>query len=152
MEARAPRWGLFPISLSLLLLSASTAHAQKVPDVVLWSAGASLLAPFVAVPVKLGILRLLALEPGRSRFWSMAAIEWVLWFPVAFFLLRSVRSSSIPLVVLGMFASIVWLHRERLTHGSWRSALWLSLPTPVLALSLPFLALAGAVFLESRPA
>jgi hypothetical protein len=150
METRAPGWGLFPVSLSLLLLSASPAHAQRVPEVVLWSAGASLLAPFVAVPIKLGILRLLALEPGRSRFWSVAAIEWGLWFPVAFFLLRSVRSSSVPLVVLGLFASIVWLHRERLTQESWRSALWLSLPTPVLALSLPFLALAAAAFLESH--
>ena len=75
MKLRAPRWIRFLIALALVLLSASAAHAQKVPEFVIWSAGASLLAPIVAVPVKLGIVRLLALRATAARFWSICAIE-----------------------------------------------------------------------------
>ena len=152
MELREPKWVQFPVALALVLLSASVAHAQRVPELVVWSAGASLLAPFVAVPVKLGILRLLALEAGASRLWSISAIEWVLWFPVAVILLRSVRSSSVPLIVLALFASVVWLHRARVNNARWSSAVFLSLPTPVLAIALPFLAFGFAVFLRSLAA
>jgi hypothetical protein len=62
MEIRAPKWVRFLAPLGLLLFSASEAHAQRIPEVVLWSAGASLFAPFVAVPIKRGILRFLVLE------------------------------------------------------------------------------------------
>ncbi len=149
MELRAPRWVRFLVPLALVLLSANAAHAQRIPEMVLWSAGAGLFAPFVAVPVKLGILRLLALEVRGSRLWSISAMEWVLWLPLAVILLRSSRSSSVPLIVLALFASAVWLHRVRLANAPWRSALFLSLPTPVLALVLPFLAFGSAAFLES---
>jgi hypothetical protein len=149
MTLRASRWVRFLVPLVLVLLSASAAHAQKVPEIVLWSAGASLLAPVFAVPAKLGILRLLALQASAARLWSICAIEWVLWFPIAFVLLRTGRSSFAPLTLLVIMASVVWLHRAGVANASWRSALLLSLATPILALALPFLAFAFAVLLES---
>ena len=149
MELRAPKWVRFFIPLTLVLLSANAAHAQRVPEIFIWFAGTSLLAPFVAVPVKLGILRLLALEARGSRLWSLSAIEWLLWFPVAFILFRYSRSSSAPLNALALLASAVWLHRALLANASWRAALLLTIPTPVLALVLPFLAFVLAAFLES---
>ena len=152
MEPRAAKCAQFHIALALVLLFPSVAHAQRIPEVALWSAGASLFAPFVAVPVKLGILRLMALKAGASRLWQISAIEWLLWFPTAFILLRSDRSSSAPLTVLTLFGLVVWLHRVRVPDTRWRSALLLSLPTPILALVLPFMALACAVYLESLSA
>lgn len=149
MELRAARCAQFHIAFVLVLLSASAAHAQRIPEEALWSAGASLFAPFVAVPVKLGILRLMALKAGAPRLWQISAIEWVLWFPAAFLLLRSDRSSSAPLTILALFGLVVWLHRVRIASTRWSSALLLSLPTPILALVLPFLALASLGYLES---
>jgi len=149
MELRAPNWVRFLVPPALVLLSANPAHAQRIPEIVIWSAGASLLAPFVAVPVKLGILRLLALEARGSRLWTISAIEWLLWFPVAFILFRYGRSSAVPLNVLALLASAVWLHRALLANAPWRAAFFLSIPTPVLALVLPFLAFGLAAFLDS---
>ena len=149
MELRTPKWARFLVPLALTLLTAGEAHAQRIPEVVVWSAGASLLAPFIAVPVKIGILRLLGLEAGTSRLWSISAIEWVLWFPGAFLLLRSGSSYSVPLIVLVLFALAAWLHKARVANAAWRSALFLTFPTPILALVLPFLALCAAAFLES---
>jgi hypothetical protein len=137
------------IPLVLVLLPASAAHAQRVPEVVVWSVGASLLAPFVAVPVKIGVSRLMALEAARSRLWSISAIEWVLWFPVAFLVLSSGRSSSAPLAVLAIFASAAWLQKALLANTSWRTATLLALPTPVLALLLPFPVMGLAFYLEA---
>ena len=147
MHLRAPKWIRFVVPLALVLLPASAAHAQRIPDAAIWWVGASLLAPFLAVPVKLGILRLLALEVAGSRLWMISAIEWVLWFPVGFVVLRYARSSP-PVVVLLLFASVVWLHRIRVADASWSSALYLSLPPPFLAIALPFLAFAFHAFLE----
>jgi hypothetical protein len=148
MRIRPPRWVRSLAPLGLILLSASEAHAQRVPEFVLWSAGASLFAPFVAVLVKRGILRLLALEAKMSRLWSISAIEWVLWFPVAFIVLRSGRSSSAPVILLALFALAVWFHRELVAKTRWGSALVLSLVTPVVALLLPFVALVFVAFVE----
>jgi len=147
---RAARWTRFHVGLVVVLLLPSVAHAQRVPEVVLWSAGASLFAPFVAVPVKLGLLRLMDMRTGVSRLWQISAVEWLLCFPVAVILLRTGRSSSAPLTVLALFGLIVWLHGVRLPDSRWRSALLLSLPTPILALVLPLLALIAAGYLESR--
>jgi hypothetical protein len=152
MELRAGRCARFCIALALVLLAPSTAHAQRVPEVVIWSAGASLFAPFVAVPVKIGILRLMALKAEASRLWQISAIEWLLWFPAAYILLRYDRASSAPLIVLTLFGLVVWTHRARLPCARWRSAVLLSLPTPILALVLPLLALASAGYLESHAA
>jgi len=135
---------------ALVLFSASAAHAQRIPDEFIWLAGASLFAPFVAVPIKLGISRLLKLEAGCSRLLAIGAIEWLVWFPLSFVVLRFGRPSSAPVVVLALFAAAAWVHKVRLVNTSWRSALFLSLLTPALALSLPFLAFAVAVFLESH--
>ena len=139
MRVRVPRWPRFVVPLALVLLPASIAHAQRIPDVAVIWVGSSLLAPFIAVPVKLGILHLLALEVAGRRLWMISAIEWVLWFPLGFVLLRYGRSSP-PVVVLLLFASVVWLHRIRVADAAWTCALYLSLPTPVLAIALPFLA------------
>jgi hypothetical protein len=149
MEFLGSAWLRFIFPLFLVLLSANTAHAQRVPEVVFWSAGASLFAPFVAVPLKSVILRLLALDVGGSRLWSLSAIEWVLWFPVAVGFFRFSRSSSAPLIVLALFVSAAWLQRTCVPDAPWRSAFILSLPTPVLVLVLPFLAFSLAAFVES---
>jgi hypothetical protein len=143
----APKWTPFVVPLALVLLPASAAHAQRISDAAIWWVGTSLLAPFLAVPVKLGILRLLALEVAASRLWMISAIEWVLWFPLGFIVLRYARSSP-PAVVLLLFASVVWLHRIRVADAPWSSALYLSLPPPVLAIGLPFLAFILHQFLE----
>ena len=152
MNLRAPIGARFLAPLALVLFSASAAHAQRVPEEFIWFVGASLFAPFVAIPIKIGILRLLNLEAGRSRLWSISAIEWLLWFPLGFFVLRSGRSSSAPLIVLALFTSVVWVHRARLPNASWRSAVFLSLPTPVLAPLLAFLAFGFTVSLNSLSA
>jgi hypothetical protein len=146
MPLLAPRWSRFVVSLTLVLLPASTAHAQKIPDEAILWVGASLLAPFIAVPVKLGILRLLPLNVAGSRLWMISAIEWILWFPVGFILLRYAGSSP-PVVLLVLLSSVVWLHRDRVADAPWSSALYLSLPTPLLAIALPFLAFVSHAFL-----
>ena len=149
MELPASRSFRFLVPLALVLFSAGEAHAQRIPEFVIWSAGASLFAPFVAVPVKAALLRLLALEATFSRLWSISAIEWGVWFPVAFILLRSGRSSSAPLVLLALFGTIVWLHSARVANARLGAALLLSLPTPILALLLPFLTVLAVAALES---
>ena len=149
MQLRASEWARFFIALAFVSLAASPAHAQRVPEIVVWSAGASLFAPFVAVPIKVALLRLLRLELGGSRLWFLSAIEWVLWFPAAFLLLRSGRQSSFPLILAFLFASAAWLHKARVANAPWSSAVFLALPTPLLALALPFLAFCTAAFLES---
>ncbi len=78
MQLLAPKWVRFLVLLALVLVPASGAHAQRIPEVVIWCAGASLLAPFAAVPIKFGIVRLLALEVGSSRLWVISVVEWAL--------------------------------------------------------------------------
>ena len=109
MERRSSKWAHFFVPLILVLLLAGEAHAQRVPQEFIWFAGASLFAPFVAIPVKLGILRLLNLGPGCSRLWPISAIEWAIWFPVAFLLFRSGNQSSFALIVLFLFAAAMGL-------------------------------------------
>jgi hypothetical protein len=150
MHLRAPKWIRLVLLLALVLLPAGAAHAQRIPDAAIWWVGASLLAPFLAVPIKLGILRLLALDVAGSRLWMISAIEWVLWFPVGFVVLRHAGSSP-PVVVLSLFASAVWLHRIRVVGAPWSCAVYLALPTPILAVALPFLAFFLHAFLEGLP-
>ena len=133
---------------AMLMVSASEAYAQRIPMIVIWSAGVGLFAPFVAVPVKLGILRLMHLQVRSSRLWFLCAAEWVLWFPVAFIMFRYGRSVAVPLVLPVVLALVVWVHKESVANSSWRSALLLCLPTPILALLLPGLALLLAVLFE----
>jgi hypothetical protein len=147
LELRAPIGIRLLALFALSFFIASPAHAQRIPDEFIWFAGSSLFAPFIAVPIKLGILRLLKLKDGCCRLWFISAIEWLLWFPLPFVVLRYGRPSSAPMIVLALFASVVWVHKTRLANTSWRSAFSLSLPTPVLALSLPFLAFGVGQFL-----
>ena len=128
------------LTMALLLVSANDAYAQRIPLIYLWFAGASLFAPFVAIPVKLGLLRLMHLRVGISRVWFLSAVEWVLWFPLVFIMLRFGSPVGVPLVLPVVLALVVWVHKESVANASLRSALLLSLPTPILAVTLPFLA------------
>jgi hypothetical protein len=139
VRAFVPRRFVAPLVFALAFFSASTAQAQKIPDAAVWWVGASLLAPFLAIPAKLGILRVLRLKAPVSRLWMLGAIEWLVWFPIGFVLLRS-GASSPPIVVLCVFALVVWLHKIRVANDSWGKAIYLSLPVPILAIMLPFLA------------
>jgi len=135
----------------LVLLVAGDAHAQRIPQEFIWFAGASLFAPFVAVPVKIGLLRILHLESSSARLWAISAIEWVIWFPAAFLLFRSGNQSSFPLIVVLLFASVAWLHKVRVADASWKAAFLIALPTPLLALALPFLAFSVVAYFWSLP-
>jgi hypothetical protein len=137
----ASRLVLFLFVPALLLVPASEAYAQRIPLIFVWCAGAGLFAPFVAVPVKLGILRLMHMQVGSSRLWLLCLAEWVLWFPIAFFMFRTGRPVAVPFVLPVVLALVVWAHKESIPNASWRSAILLSLPTPILALLLPFLAI-----------
>jgi hypothetical protein len=112
MPLLAPMWIRFVLPLTLVLFPASTAHAQRIPDAAIFWVGASLLAPFLAVPVKLGILRLLALDIAGSRLWMMSVIEWILWFPVGFFVLRygGLWNKMAPCIakIVGLLTTVVW--------------------------------------------
>jgi len=128
------------LSVALFLVSASDAHAQRIPIIYLWFAGAGLFAPFVAIPAKLGILRLIHVKVGISRLWILSTVEWALWFPLAFIMLRFGSPVGVPLVLPVVLALVVWVHKESVANVSLRSALLLSLPTPILAVTLPILA------------
>ena len=140
MAFRVPRTVRLLVPSAIFFLSASAAHAQRIPEIAVWSAGAALFAPLLAVPIKTGILHLRAHDAEGSRLWSVSAIEWVLWFPLVFIMLRAGRPIAVPLVLPVVLALVVWVHKESVANTSLRTALLLSLPTPILALALPFLA------------
>ena len=140
MKRLTSRWVPFLVVPVLLFVPSSDAYAQRIPIIYLWFAGAGLFAPFVAVPVKLGILRLMHSKVGTSRVWILSAIEWVLWFPLVFIMLRYGSPVGVPFVLPVVLALVVWVHKESVANMSLRSALLLSLPTPILAIALPFLA------------
>jgi hypothetical protein len=148
MQLLASRWIPFLFVPAILVISVNEAYAQRIPLIFVWCAGAGLFAPIVAVPVKLGILRLMHLQVGSSRVWLLCVAEWLLWFPVVFIMLRAGRPVAVPLVLPVVLVLVVWLHKESLTNTSWRSAIFLSLPTPVLALLLPFLAFVSLPLFE----
>jgi len=147
-EAVASKWTRLLVVPVFLLVPCSEAFAQRIPIIYLWLASAGLLAPFVAVPVKFGILRLLHLQVTGSRLWFLAAAEWVLWFPVAYLMFRSGRQVAVPLVLPIVLGLVVWVHKSSVVATSWRSALLLSLPAPLLAIALPFLAFVVTVQFE----
>jgi hypothetical protein len=142
--SRAFRWAHFLFVPALLVVQVGDAYAQRIPVIYLWFAGAGLFAPFVAMPVKLGMLRLLHRNVATSRLWILGAIEWLLWFPLVFVLLRYGSPVGVPFVLPLVLAMTVWLHKESVANTSLRSALLLSLPTPLLAIALPFLAFIAA--------
>ena len=148
MQLLTSRWIPLFFVAAILLVSANEAYAQRIPLIFVWCAGASIFAPIVAVPVKLGILRLMHLQVSGSRIWILCAAEWLLWFPVAFIMFRAGRPVAVPLVLPVVLALVVWVHKESLANASWRSALLLSLPTVLLAIALPFLAFVLAIQFE----
>jgi hypothetical protein len=147
-EPVATKWVRLLVVPVFLLVPCSDAFAQRIPIIYLWLAGAGLIAPLVAVPFKSGILRLLHIKVAISRLWFLAAAEWVLWFPVAYLMFRSGRPVAVPLVLPIILGLVVWVHKSSVAATSWRSALLLSLPTPVLAIALPFVAFVVAVQFE----
>ena len=148
MQLLTSRWIPLFLVAAILLVSANEAYAQRIPLIFVWCAGASIFAPIVAVPVKLGILRFMHLQVSVSLIWILCAAEWLLWFPVAFIMFRTGRPVAVPLVLPVVLALVVWVHKESLANASWRSALLLSLPTVLLAIALPFLAFVLAIQFE----
>jgi hypothetical protein len=137
-----------PFVSALLLVFAGDAYAQRIPLIFIWVAGTGLIAPFVAIAVKFGIIRLLHLEAAISRLWILCAAEWVIWFPVAFIALRSGGMMDVPLVLPVLLALMVWVHKASIANISWRSALLVSVPTPLLAIGLPFVTLGLVALFE----
>lgn len=125
-------------------MSPTLVHAQEIPDDVVLSVGAGLLGPIVAVPVKFGIARLLGTGIRASRLLALCAVEWFLWFPFGFILVR------IAGVFFGPFALLllsVWMH-WRFTSAESRTVRHvigpvLALPAPALSVLL-FLTILGA--------
>jgi hypothetical protein len=114
-----------------------------------WSAGAGLLAPFVAAPIKIGLVRISKVDGANFRPWSLSLIEWLIWFPIAFVLLRSSDSNLIPVVVPALFTLSTWLHRSWAANASWVFAIFLALLTPALGVALPLLSFATIAYLQS---
>ena len=99
MQLLTSRWIPLFFVAAILLVSANGAYAQRIPLIFVWCAGASIFAPIVAVPVKLGILRLMHLQVSGSRIWILCAAEWLLWFPVAILMFRTGRPVAVTLVL-----------------------------------------------------
>ncbi len=131
------RWSLYCFSSVILLVAPTVVYAQKIPDSVILSVGAGLLAPAIAVPVKLGIARLFGTVTRPSKLWILCLIEWLLWFPVGFIV---VRIGGIGFGLFSLLAFSAWLHRAptpmRGRFERYAIGLALALPTPVLALFL----------------
>ena len=134
------------------LLWANAAHAQRIPEEVVWSVGFGLLAPFIGVPIKVRIVRLSKAEAAGLRPWVFGLIEWVIWFPVAFVLLQWSDANLFFVVVPVLLAVSIWLHRSWTTKASWTIAILLCLVTPVLIVVLPVLALATIAYVQSLAA
>jgi hypothetical protein len=131
------------VPFGVILLCATDAQAQEIPIDVVWSAGAGLSAPFIAIPIKIALARFSKVKPANLHPWSLSLIEWVIWFPTAYVLLRSSDANLIPVVLPALLGLSIWLHRSWADDVSWRFAILLSLPTPLLAVALPVLILVG---------
>jgi len=128
----------FAAWLIVVLLWANDAHAQRIPIEAVWSAGFGLLAPFIAVPIKVGIVRLSKVEAASLRPWSISLIEWVIWFLVAFVLLQLSDANLLLVVIPALLAVSMWLHRSWTANASWLIVIVLCLITPLLIVALPF--------------
>jgi len=117
-----------------------------------WSAGLGLLAPFIAVPIKVGIVRLSKAEAASFRAWSLGLIEWVIWFPAAFVLLRLSDANLLFVVVPALLAVSIWLHRSWTANASWTVTIFLCLITPLLIVVLPLLAFGTMAYVQSLAA
>ena len=141
-------WGRFLVALVAFLLWSSEAHAQRIPVILVGIAGTGLLAPFVALPFKILILRLMSAEATGRRLWLISAIEWLLWFPAVGYTVLAGGPPVVLLVLPLLLALSMWLHRARVNNASWGNALLLSLPTPILAAALPSLVFVSAPLFE----
>lgn|GEM_PF-3104875 len=137
------------IPLGVTLLWAKNADAQRIPIELVGSAATALVAPFIAVPIKIGMIRLSKIELMDFRPWSLSLVEWILWFPAAFFLLQLSDSNLIPVVIPAIYALSTWLHKSRAAKISWRFAILLSVVTPVLAVLIPLVTVVTIAFLQS---
>lgn len=139
----------FAVWLGVSLLWATDAHAQRIPIEAVWSAGVGLFAPFIAVPIKIAVVRLSNVEAASFRPWSLGLVEWAIWFPAAFVILRSSDANLIPVVVPAVLAVSIWFHRSWTVKVSWTIAILLCLITPLLIVALPLLAFGTMVYLQS---
>jgi hypothetical protein len=131
------------VPFGVTLLWPNDAQAQKIPIEAVWSAGAGLFAPFIAIPIKIALARFSKVNAANFHPWSLSLIEWVIWFPAAYVLLRSSDANLIPVVLPALLGLSIWLHRSWANDASWPSAILLSLPTPILAVALPLLIFVG---------
>jgi hypothetical protein len=136
----------------VVLLWADAVQAQRVPIEAVWAAGFGLIAPFVAVPIKVGILRVFKVDAANVRLWLLGLIEWVLWFPVAFVLLQLSDANLLPVVIPILLVVSAWLHRSWIAKASWTIAIFLCLITPVLIVGLPSLAFVTMAYVQSGAA
>jgi len=139
----------FAARLTLALLWVNDVHAQRIPIEAVWSVGLGLLAPFIAVPIKMGIVRLSRAETKKFRPWFFSAIEWVIWFPVAFVLLQLSDANLLLVVVPALLAVSLWLHRSWTANNSWAIAAVLCVITPALIVALPLVAFGTMAFVQS---
>lgn len=142
----------FAARLMAALLWANSVYAQRIPIEAVWSAGFGLFAPFIAVPIKIAIVRLSKVEAASLRPWSLGLIEWVIWFPVAFVLLQLSDANLLLLVVPALLAVSIWLHRSWTAKASWPIAILLCLITPLLIVALPLLAFGTMAYVQSLAA
>jgi len=140
------------MTLCLTLLWVSNAHAQRIPIELVWSATTALVAPVIAVPIKIGLIRVSKIELSDFRPWSLSLVEWIIWFPIAFALVQLSDSNLIPVVIPALYALSTWLHKFWTNNASWQFAILLSLITPALALLFPLLAVLTIGFLQSLSA
>ena len=131
------------VPFGVTLLWANDAQAQEIPIEAVWLAGAGLFAPFIAIPIKIALARLSKVNAATFHPWSLSLIEWIIWFPAAYVLLRSSDANLIPVVLPALLGLSIWLHRSWANDASWPSAILLSLPTPLLAVALPVLIFVG---------
>ena len=133
----------------VVLFWADAAHAQRIPIEFVWSAGLGLIAPFIAVPIKVGIIRLSKGDLAGFRPWILSLIEWVMWFPVGFILLRMSDANLVLVVVPALLAASIWLHRTWATNSSWAIVVVLCFVTPLMIVALPLLAVVTIAYVQS---
>ncbi len=139
----------FSACLVVALFWTDDAHAQRIPVEFVWSAGLGLLAPFIAVPIKVGIIRLFKGDLAGFRPWILSLIEWVIWFPVGFVLLRMSDANLVLMVVPALLALSGWLHRTWIANSSWTIAVLLCFVTPLMIVALPLLAVVTIAYVQS---
>ena len=158
MRKHEPRWITGLATVAALMLVSAPAHAQKIPDVFVGALGAILLAPILAVPVKLGVARLVHAPIPVTRVWALCLVEWFLWIPGAFVVVRLIGFPGAGFGILGLLGISAWLHRKSALassgtgHATLAIGALLAALTPAIAIALPMSVLGVSAFLASLAA